>query len=742
MIRLHQTGSFAALALAVAALPASLAHAQPAGAGDAQVEEIVVTAQKTGATKLQQTPIAISAFSKLDLQNSLTVNIKDLAQYAPNLNISQETANAEIYIRGIGSNNVFAGSDPDVTLQIDGVYMARPSEAFGDFLDVDRIEVLRGPQGTLYGRNAVGGTINIISKTPSDSFTGQEELTVGNYGEVQEQAYLSGPLIADKLQGSLAFSYMRHDGYLKNIAPGGNDIFDANHGGLRGQLRFEPTDDIIATTRFDWSMAYEHGNSWSTLLAPSPASPLANSTIGGYSEVALNSPQVTRTNSGGFSEDVDWTIDGDLSLKSITAYRTNTFHVLFDPDDSEVPYEISRQQEKERELTQEFDLNVHYTDFEGVAGLYYFHEGDDAYPTATLYHTPLIPSPPRTIMVQAFPITTADAEAAFVQGTYHILPTVALTVGYRYTVESKKLDQDYQEFFVGPPPVDIHPYPFVGTTTRYFHGITPKFGIDWNVADDAMLYFSATRGYKSGGLNYAAASVLAESFNPETIWSYEVGAKTDWLDHRLRVNLTGFMYDYNNLQVQSLLAPAVVAIGNAATASVKGVEAEIKARPTPDWQFTTNLTLLDATYDSFQKSSVAKTLIPFVSHLPQYDAATGTFDASGNRLDAAPRMTAFVSAQRDWDLANGDSIYARAEYSWQDRTYYDPTNIDVVSQAPYGLVNLFVGYDTSDQVWRAQLFAKNLMNKGYIISAVGEGVAPSGLTGAPRTYGVRVTANF
>jgi iron complex outermembrane receptor protein len=559
---------------------------------------------------------------------------------------------------------------------------------------------------------------------------------------VQEQAYVSGPLIQGVLDASLAVTYLRHDAYLKNIAPGGNDIDDANHGGLRGQILYKPTDEIRATTRFDWTQGYEHPESWSTLLAPYAKSPLANSAIGSNSIVALNSPQRQSSYNGGISEDIDWKLNPSLDLKSISAFRKNYFKVEFDPDDSEINYETSRQEERENEVTQEFNLQAHLPGFDGVAGLYYFHESDDAYPDAILFHTPLYPSPPGTILVQAFPKTTAAAEAGFAQGTYHVLPTVGVTVGARYTYESKTLDQDYQEGFVGPPAFQIPPYPFLGATTRHFHAVTPKFGIDWNVTDDAMLYVSATRGYKSGGLNYAAANVLSESFNPETIWSYETGIKTEWFDRRLRVNLTGFVYDYKDLQVQTLLAPAVVAIGNAATATIKGLELEIKAKPLPNWQLSTNLTLLNANYDSFPQASVASDLVPFLTGSPQYDRATKTYNAGGNRLDAAPHVTAYFAVQRDFDLRNGDAIYARAEYYWQDRAYYDPTNLDVVSQGAYGLFNMFVGYNTADGLWQVQLYGKNLTDKSYVISAVGEGVAPSGLVGAPRTYGARLTRNF
>ena len=721
----------------LAVVPRSVGAADAAAGADAGLEEIVVTAQKTGATTLQKTPIAVSAFSTADLKASLATNIKDLVNYVPNVSIVQvQAVNASIYIRGVGTNNVFSGSDPDVTMQIDGVYIARSSDTLADFLDVDRIEVLRGPQGTLYGRNAVGGTVNIISKQPSDTLTGQEQLTVGNFGTVQEQAYISGPLIPGKLQGSLAINYLRHDPYLTNVAQPGDGVDDANHGGLRGQLRWQPTDTIDATTRFDASAGSEHPNNYYALVARVSGATLANGAIGSFHQVALNSPTNDDTHNGGTSEEINGQIDANLNIKSITAYHWTSYNTFQDLDGTELDITGGKVDEKEAEVTQEFDLQMHYTNFEGVAGLYYFHDHESSDFTAQGPNLPPFP-----FLIEALPTTYSDAEAAFAQGTYHLTPSLALITGFRYTLEDKHLQQDYQFHVYTPAPL-VPPgsgFPFTGSVTRHYHGATPKFGIDWNVTDDAMLYFSATKGYKSGGVNSAAAAAQGESFNPETIWSYEVGAKTDWFDHRLRANLTVFKYDYSDLQVQSLIGPGLVSIGNAASAAAKGVEAELTAKPTPAWKLTTNLTYLSATYRTFAAASVPQALVPFVSSSPDYNATTGTFNAAGKTLDAAPRYTAFVAAQHNWELGNQGSIYGRAEYHWQDRVYFDPSNASVMSQGAYGLVNLSTGYSTADGLWQAQLYAKNVTDKGYFISIAANGVAPFGLVGAPRTFGIQVT---
>jgi len=243
------------------------------------LQEILVTATKTGTTAAQKTPIALSVYSTDQLSNSGANNVKDLVALTPSLNISQTTASAEIFIRGIGSNNVFNGSDPDVTMQLDGVYIARAFSQFADFLDVSRVEVLRGPQGTLYGRNAVGGTINIISRAPTDDFESKAQVTLGNLSLLQTQGYVSGPLVKGLLDASLSVNYVTHSPWEDNLVAGQSGLVDANHGGVRGQIRLRLTDKVEMTTRADWSKFDESFDSSTHLLAPYAPAPLVLSVI-------------------------------------------------------------------------------------------------------------------------------------------------------------------------------------------------------------------------------------------------------------------------------------------------------------------------------------------------------------------------------------------------------------------------------------------------------------------------------
>jgi iron complex outermembrane recepter protein len=712
-------------AMAVAQQP----RATDAAADSANsLEEVIVTATKTGSTDLQKTPLAVSAFSAAQLDQLGVANVRDLAAYTPNLNVSQALVNAEIFIRGVGSNNVNAGSDPDVTVQVDGVYIARPDAQFGDYLDVDRVEVLRGPQGTLYGRNAAGGTINVISRQPTDEFHGEEQVTFGNYGLVQEQAYVSGPLVPGSLQGSIDVNYIHHDPYIDNIVADSHGIYDENHGSLRGQLRFEPTDNVVATTRFDWLEVHDYFPYGDQLLAPylkAPGAPLANSVIGNYSEAAINYPNAERSETGGVSEEINVQLSPDVVLKSISAYRKDNLSLTIDADGTELPLNNGLETQNEDQFSQEFNLNGTVGTLNAVGGVYYFHEDDSQH----------VQSQAPTAVKSTFPDVVTDSGAIFVQATEHILPDLALTAGVRYTDEQKKFDADFLAYLT-PSEHSLPGFPFVSSVTNHYHAATPKFGIDWQIDPDALIYVSATRGYKSGGVNYAATTVAQESFAPEELWSYELGAKTEWFDHRLRANLTGFYYDYSNLQVQSVLGPGTTTISNAASATVKGVEAEFTAKPVPALALTANLSALDATYNSFPVAAVPGALLPFVENSPNYNAKTGTYDASGNYLDNAPRFSASVIAQYTERVSSLGSIYEQAEYSWRDRTYYDPSNANIMSQGAYGLVNLSLGYASLDSHWTGRLFVNNVTDKQYLTLTLASSVVPAGVVGVPRTFGI------
>jgi iron complex outermembrane receptor protein len=677
------------------------------------LSEVVVTATRTGETQIQNTPIAVSAFSADQLSQSSLHGVQDLNGYVPNLSITQSVTYAEIFIRGIGSTNTYGGSDPSTAVQVDGVYLGRPYSQFADFLDVDRVEVLRGPQGTLYGRNAAAGVINVVSRVPTDTFEAEEQVDLGNYLYAQEQGYVSGPLIPGKVQGSIAVSYARHDPYIEDVAPGGHDIDNENRGGVRAQLRIEPNDRVDATTRMDFHLENEAAESYSKLIGP--FNPTINSIRDDYFKVALNQPNKDIVRTWGLSEDVNVKLSDHLQLKSITAYRNDYQNTWLDSDDTDENITHVFQGEQQNQTSEELSLIGNFERLTFVGGLYYLHELVDTDVLVDVY--------PAGVYKQFLPVNRTDASAVYTQATYNFTDTFGITLGGRYTAETKSMDQ-----YVG---VDAIPTAsLLGAATTFqskarFHATTPKFGVQWKPREDFLLYASATRGYKSGGFNFSATSADTAEFAPETVWSYELGAKTEWFDHRLRVNLTTFLYHYANLQEFLATAPGVAIIANAAAARIKGVELEISAKPFAGLDLTANLSQLNAVYTRYENAPVPQSLGPY------------SVDATGNRLDNAPPYSALLAAQYSWAVSRGGSLYTRAEFTWQDRIFFEPTNYYLQSQPSYGLFNGSFGYRSANEKWRVNLWGKNLANKQYFIGMQDAGATFSGQPGAPRTYGIQ-----
>lgn len=763
MVRLFMTG-VAAMALPAhawasdtatnptAAEPAAMAAAQDAPPADAPemdptdggIADVVVTASRTGAAALQKVPIAVTAFSADRLEGSQVSNIKDLVQLTPSLNVGQVTASAVVYMRGIGSSNVFGGSDPSVTTQLDGVYIARAFNQFQDFVDIERLEVLRGPQGTLYGRNAIGGTINIITKKPTNTFTGKVQASYGNYDAFTGGFHVAGPLVEDKVMASLAGSYIRRDDYFENLVAGRPGTQNADRGGLRGQLRITPSDRVELITRADWAKGNERFDSYDHLLVqyrPGGANPvpLANSIVGDFHKVALNSPQFNKTKFWGISQEVNVELTDALSFKSLTAYRKSSYDLRVDSDGTELLAAEAGQAETSRQFSQEFNLTWNSERFQGVLGAFYFHDKTSTDLFANNYASPSLPAA-AAFRIATTPDSFTDSIAIFAQGTYKVTPDVGLTLGLRYTRDKKKIEQNFNRIsFVTN--ASTPGFPFVAELKRTDDAFTPKFGIDWQVTPDVLAYASVTRGFKSGGTSIFANNLADLSFAPETIWAYEGGIKSDLLDRRLRVNLSAFRYDYKDLQIQSLVAPGVVAIRNAADARIWGGEVEMTAKPVRQLTLTANYALLSAKYRSFTNASVPNQLVPFVTGDPRFNPATRTYNASGNRLNAAPKGQFSGSATLNFDVAGGN-LFLRGEYFHQTRVFYDASNAPIFAQKPYDLVNASIGWTSPDKDWTISVIGKNLANEEYLVTIAANGLVPAGLAGAPRTYALQVVKTF
>ncbi|NLG76439.1 MAG: TonB-dependent receptor [Xanthomonadaceae bacterium] len=686
----------------------SIAHAQDETS--ITLEEVVVTATKTGETALQRTPMTISAMSGESIAEAGIGNVRDLAPFVPNLQVAENTGQAQVYIRGVGTNQVTAGADPSSTVHVDGIYIARPASYFLSFLDVDRIEVLRGPQGTLYGRNSVGGTINVISRKPDNDLQIGLRGEVGNYNRRQVEGYLSGPLAEDRVAASVSVMSSSRDAYRKNIVPGGKDIDDEDVLAGRAQLRFTPNDNVDVVLRGDWLQDDSTIIGFQKLLEPRGTS--VDSVLGDFSRVALDAEQYSRRRIAGASIDATFYLSDHLQLRSLTGWRELDWDLAIDSDASDASLLQTIMTSQQDQISTELNLSGDFDRVRFVAGLYYFKE-DDTQPIVVRSFVPGTES-------RAYPEVDTESWALFGQLTYDLTDSLSATLGLRYTEEDKHFAQNAGTYSIGTDTLAGSPviYERVGRYTA----ATPKLGLEWRAAHNAFVYASATRGFKSGGF-VSSSRNPEQGFSPEYLWSYEAGVKTDWLNNRLRVNAAAFYYDYDDLQVLFFLSPGVTDTRNAATASIYGLELEVQAIPLPDLNVGFTLGLLNAEYDDFASA-------------PRRGNQS-VFDASGQKLNAAPRLAFSGHAQYEWTLFSQWSLFVRGEASFKDQQFFTPENLDLESQDAYWLLQGSVGLRDAYGRWTLSAWGRNLLDEDYVTTTASFAAGRvAGRPGAPRTYGI------
>ncbi len=703
--------------------------------------DIVVTATKMGATNLQSTPIAVSALSAEELASRGVRDVQDLKSYVPSLQVSDLSGYTQLYVRGVGSNIVFIGSDPSTTIHLDGVYLARPLSYLNDFLDVDRVEVLRGPQGTLYGRNSVGGTINVISKKPSDNLTAEVRAEYGTYDRYAAKAYVSGPIGQSGIAASLAFDISGRDAFRENVSAG-NDAEDLKSRGVKGQLLF-PFARGDLTLRGDYSRQSGAFGAYPKLIGPT-GNPVDDAILDDPDKVSMDRDSHTVLKNFGAAAELNWDLTDGIKLRSLTAWRGFDGSIDADADSSALPlFRNVIAPIRQRQISQELSLLGKAGQLDWVLGGYFFHERNREPLTLSVY-------PFGASHVQR-PLLKARSFAIFGQGEFHFTDALSVVAGLRYTTERKSYalndyytgstSENLEEVAAAPPLSGIPgiPDPFTIDTSRRDHAFTPKIGVNFKPADNALIYVSATRGFKSGGFDYGANNAVdaAAGFGPEKLWSYEAGLKSDWLDRRLRVNLTAFYYDYTDLQVQSYVqngASFGARTQNAATAKVKGVEAEIAARPVTGLQLFANLAYLDATYSRYPNAFV-----------PIF----GTFDASGKRLNNAPKWSATVGGSYTLDLQGAGKIDLGADVHMQSTVYFTTANdgVGAVSDYPeqqggYTTLNARIGWTSADKSWGLSLIGSNLTDRNYYLGTANYTPAISARQGRPREVFGQVSYRF
>ena len=716
-------------AFAQAAAPADESAAQTAAEEDTSPGDIVVTAQRRSES-VQRLPMAITALNS-EMLDQRGINSTASLQFAvPSLQVGTILGQTALTIRGVGLNQ----GSPGVAIHIDGVYQSRPS--MGDLLQIDiqRVEVLRGPQGTLYGRNANGGVVNFITNPPTDRFEGYVLGSYANYDEARLQGVINIP-VTDKIRMRGVFDWNRRgEGFVRNVLPGGQDV--ARGESVAGRVRVAL--DLAPNLTFDLSTNFLSGSGPTQYFTlhnpPSAAAVTANPLLGTatYSlkpwETASNDPINTDRAFFMMGGTLTWDL-GDVTLKSITGYtRLHDDSVADDDSTSATLFPVHREY-LSHTFTQEFNATARVSMFDIVAGLYYLHDDLDHTLDYNFLNgiSPGLPGglPPRSHLIFRIPSYTTKVQSAFADVTVHPTERLSLFAGLRFSDETQRQTQ-HNTAVLNAIGLTIQTCA-LRTNEVNFQSTTPRFGARYEFSNDVSVFATYARGFKAGGFNLYGCN---NPYNPERLTSFEGGIKTRLFDRTLTLNLSAFHYDYKDLQISQVVG-LTRRITNAAAATVNGAEIEASWRPDDHWTFDANVALLDATYESF-------------SNIDGLAPGLGLQVLNGNRLNQSPKVASNFGVGYRTTPADFGTLSFRADVSQRSRQYFREFNGPLDSQDGYALLNGSITWQSPDEKYQVRLFGTNLTNKPYISRMDSSDSLGARFIswGAPRQYGVELRARF
>jgi len=693
------------------------AYAAPAAG--AKMEEIIVTAQKRE-QRLQDVPLAISAYGSKELEAQAVQGLSDLSSKAPNVILAPVGAfpyAANFYVRGLGFSDVESSFEPAVGVEMNGVYLARNSGALMDFFDIEAVELLRGPQGTLYGRNTIGGVLSLRTKRPTGKFDGMVQGTLGDRGRVEGRGAVDFPILEGTLSGRVSLLYKDYDGYWYNDTLH-REIGDNEVKAGRATFVYDAGGIFDATLIVDKSRERGSGPGMNNASLPSMVLPLLGypADQGDPYTVHGDTPPLMDLDSKGLSLEANWQL-GFATLTSITGYRKFKDHVVTDFDASNIPFFFGDRNQTHEQTSEELRLaSKNAGAFDYVVGLFYL---DQHYRITNAQGGGLFGG--ATLAQHASQQNTAYA--LFGQLDYHLTEQWTLTAGARYSYEDKD--------FINQP---------VGYTTsmEYTHhwdDLSPKLGVSYQFSPDLMVYAQWSQGFRSGGYNGRAGTFTsAGPFGAENVDSYETGVKSELADGRLRLNAAAFYSDYKDMQltVQGLTqANTYESItANAGKATIKGVELDARLLA-GDFTFDLAVGYLDAGFDRFFAALTSSGIPTDNSNLP---------------LPFAPDWTASLGVTYAVDTPLGAlSLQTSATYTDDMYTSFTPYNAvsDFTVRRANVLVDAAVALTLPDEHWKIALWGKNLTDRELVnnVFSVGPLFAP-GVYQPPRTWALDVSYRF
>ncbi len=708
------------------------------------LEEIIVTATKRS-SRLQDVPISISAVGSTTIKETGAQSLQDIAGLVPNFSFptSRQAGEADIAIRGIFNNVEIdqIGFDVGYGVYLDGVFLGRPNAANAELGDIERVEVLKGPQGTLFGKNTIAGAINIVSKKPGNEFEGKVDVDAGNWNYFRVRGSVNIPLVDEKLAMRLSMNKAQRDGYVTNLTLNDDDIGSYEQFSGRLQIAYTPTDRTSVHLSLD-GQSYE-------------GKPYAFDNIGGSAaEIGRDDVKYTehadgasRSDSDGFGGSllIEHEFDNAYILTSVTGYRDSSLFSVFDTEHTLLDGHVFQIDQSQKQFTQELRITSPSDNwYDYVAGVYYHRQNNDQ--DQETFFGPSFYGPG---MLANLHLVDNESYAAFVHSNIQLGHGFTLFGGLRFTHETKsfeRIDETTPDGFLGRGNG-----PFIVPTDKIKdEDISWTAGLRYTINDDMMAYASVSTGFKSGGFNVSVrGSQVYDNLivEPETVTAYELGMKTSWLDKRLTANIAAFYMKYKDLQV-SVWDPFAGTTGgfvfrNAAAMTSQGMELELSFRPTDELSFMAGVGYTDSTFDEFPGVQLPRGIgAPGDENDGILDGRT---NVAGQATPLAAKWNINASGVYEVPLSNGGAFVTRLDYVYTSGRYADRgfTNDDILP-AQY-LLNGRIGYRSPDDAWGIYLWGKNLTNqqkpeesrffnffRGRLIKRYME----------PRTYGVNMNYTF
>lgn len=635
---------------------------------------IVVTAQRR-AENLQTTPVSVTALTSeimLDRQIDGTLSV---AAQVPNLNIEPVTAlpnAARVFLRGVGEDQSTPTTDGAIGFYVDGVFLPRMQGAIFDFADVERVEVLRGPQGTLYGRNTSGGAVKIVTSDPGRTPSGSVDLTIGSYDRWQVRGVMGGP-IGDAITGSVSFLKNKRDGNVWNTTLD-RDVNRRDTEAVRGKLIWDVNESLMLKLIADWSQDRADIGVGASAFTGYPSD---------LFETAANGEPDGYLRTRGVALTASWA-HGIHTISSISAYRDLENEGLIDNDGESRTIQHMALETRQKQFSQEITIASDWGRVQSIAGVYFLNERLH-YDTVNYLGSRANPSAP----VSALPDLTSqetDSYAVFGQASIAATDRLGFTLGGRFTRDKKDFNDRY---------------PTLGREYNVDHhwtSFTGRLAVDYKLADATLLFASLSQGYKAGGFNRSSVAITALTpYDEEEVTTAEIGVKSDFFQHKLRTNMTLFHNDYDDLQL-SAYDPATLVTRrfNAAAVTTKGVELEASALVTDGLTLYATAGYLDAKYDEF------------------YDWVSGVYtDVSYRKLKGAPKWSGAMGASWEVPVTIVGSLRLNGNVSHRSRMENNIANTPIIASPSITLLDASLVWMSDDQHWAATLAGKNIANKKY-----------------------------